>query len=65
MSYEDIIEAQAKRDAKDATVVKGKRGWKRKSSVLVAPAKRARKSELEVAREEIKAGGLENYCSVL
>ena len=66
MSYEDIVEAQAKRNAKEAAVVKGKRGRKRKNSIsVVAPAKRACKSELEVAREEIKAGGLENYCSVL
>jgi len=32
ISYEDIGEAQAKRDAKEATVVKGKRGPKRESS---------------------------------
>jgi hypothetical protein len=32
MSYEDIVEAQAKRNAKEAAVVKGKRGRKRKSS---------------------------------
>jgi hypothetical protein len=66
MSYEDIVKAQAKRDAKEAAVVKGKRGRKRKSSVSVAaPAKRPRKSELEVAMEEIKTDGLEKYCSVL
>jgi len=32
MSYKDILEAQVKRDAKEAIPVKGKRGPKRKSS---------------------------------
>jgi hypothetical protein len=49
MSYEDIVEAQAKRDAKEAAVVKGKPDRKRKCSAPVAAqAKRARKSEMEV-----------------
>jgi hypothetical protein len=30
MSYKDIIEAQTKRDAKEASVTKGKPGQKRK-----------------------------------
>ena len=60
-----MVEAQAKRDAKEV-VVKGKRGPKRKSSTpLEAEAKRTRKSEVEVAEDEIKALGLGNYCSVL
>ncbi len=66
MSYEDIVEAQVKRDAKEAVVVKGKRGRKRKAS---APeqrqAKRTRKSEIEVVEEQIEAEGMGNYCSVL
>jgi hypothetical protein len=62
MSYEDIV----KRKAKEAAVVKGKRGQKRKSSApVLKEAKRARMSEVEVAKEEIKAMGLENHCSVL
>jgi sRNA-binding protein len=66
MSYEDIVEAQAKRDAKEAAVVKGKPGRKRKCSAPVAAqAKRARKSEMEVAVNEIEALGLGNHCSVL
>ena len=41
MSYEDILEAQAKLDAKKASVVKGKPGRKRKGSAVVqAQAKR-------------------------
>jgi hypothetical protein len=59
MSYEDIVEAQAKRDAKEAAVVKGKPGRKRKCfAPVAAQAKRARKSEIE-------ALGLGNHCSVL
>ena len=50
MSYEDIVEAQTKRDAKEAVPVKGKRGPKRKSSApVLAEAKSTRKSEVEVA----------------
>ena len=66
MSYEDIIEAQAKRDAKEAVPAKGIRGRKRKSSApVVVEAKRARTNEVEVAEGEIEALGLGNYCSVL
>jgi hypothetical protein len=66
MSYEDIVEAQAKREAKEAAVVKGKRGRKRKcSEPVVARATRTRKSEIEVAKDEIEALGLGNHCSVL
>jgi hypothetical protein len=66
MSYEDIVEAQAKRDAKEASVVKGERGPKRKSSApTLAEAKRTQKREAEVAKEEIKVLGLGNHCSVL
>jgi hypothetical protein len=66
MSYEDIVEAQAKRDAKEAAVAKGKRGRKRKATTPEqTQAKRTRKSELEVAEAEIEAEGMGNYCSVL
>jgi hypothetical protein len=66
ISYEDIAEAQAKRDAKEAAVAKGKPGRKRKSSTLAeAPAKKSRKSEVEVAEAEIEAQGLVEYCTVL
>jgi hypothetical protein len=66
MNYEDIIEAKAKRDAKEAAVAKGKPGRKRKASAQVkGPAKRARKSELEVAEEEIAALEFGSHCFVL
>jgi hypothetical protein len=70
MSYEDIVEAQGKRAvkeaAKEAAGATGKRGRKRKSPAPVAAkAKKARRSEVEVAEDEIEAGGMGNYCSVL
>ncbi|XTI93263.1 hypothetical protein V2W45_1347754 [Cenococcum geophilum] len=70
MSYEDIIEAQAKRAAKEAAkeaaVVKGRRGRKRKSPAPAgAKTKKAWRSEAEVAEDEIAAAGMENHCSVL
>jgi hypothetical protein len=66
MSYEDIVEAQAKRDAKEALMVKGKCGQKRKGSApMVVGANRKWKTEVEVAEGEIEAQGLRKYCSVL
>jgi hypothetical protein len=66
MSYNDIIEARAKRDAKEATVVKGRRGPKRKSSTpMLTEPKKTWKSEVEFAEDEIKALGLGDYRSVL
>ncbi|KAH7065083.1 hypothetical protein B0J12DRAFT_693463 [Macrophomina phaseolina] len=66
MSYAEIVEAQAKRDAKEATARNGKRGRKRKGSApMLVEAKRTRRSEVEVAEDEIKAMGLGDYCSIL
>jgi hypothetical protein len=66
ISYEDIVEAQAKRDAKEAAVVKGKRGRKRKATAPEqTQAKRTRKNEMEVAEGIIEAEGMGSYCSVL
>jgi hypothetical protein len=66
MSYGDIVEAQAKRDVKEATAQNGKRGAKRKGrQPPQEPAKRIRKSEVEVAKGEIEAMGLGSYCTVL
>ena len=70
MSYEDIVEAQGKRAAKEAAketaAASGKRGRKRKSPTPVGTkVKKARRSEAEVAEDEIAAGGMEDYCSVL
>lgn len=70
MSYEDIVEAKVKRSAKEAekeaAAATGKRGRKRKSPALVAQkAKKARRSEAEVAEDKIVAGGMGNYYSIL
>ena len=65
MSYEDIVEAKLKRDAKDAPVVKGKPGRKRKSPAPVAAhAKRKRRSEVEIAEQRDTSRGVGDYCSV-
>jgi hypothetical protein len=66
ITYEDIEMAKADRDVKEANVVKGKRGPKRKGCApVLAKAKRTRKSEVKAAENEIKAMGLESHCSVL
>lgn len=70
MSYEDIVEAQGKRAAKEAAKeaaeATGKRGRKRRSLASVAAkTKKARRGEVGVAKDEIGAGGMGNYCSVL
>jgi hypothetical protein len=68
LSYEDIVEAQQKRDLKDAETVafRGRRISRRKGS---APSKiigkRTRSHEREEAIDEIRALGMEEYCSVL
>ena len=59
MSYEDLEEARAKRDAKEAATSIGKRGRKRKSppaqGAVARKSKKGRRSELEVAEDEIAA----------
>jgi hypothetical protein len=68
MSYKDIVKAQLKRDVKDAlpVPVKGKHGRKQKNPVpVVAAVKRTRKTEVEVAENEIEVMGLGSYCAVL
>ncbi|KAF2190317.1 hypothetical protein K469DRAFT_760038, partial [Zopfia rhizophila CBS 207.26] len=62
MSYEDIKGERANRAAKEAAAVSKKRGRKLRGSTL-AKAKKARRSEVEVAEDEIAAGGMGNYYS--
>lgn len=65
MSYDDIIEAQRKRNVKEATTAGAKtRGCKRRN-IATGGNKRALVDQLEDGRREIKALGLEEYCSVL
>ena len=68
LSYEDIVEAQQKRDMKDAetVIVRGRRISKRNGSVpSKIIGKRTRSHEREEAMDEIRASGMEEYCSVL
>jgi len=69
MSYGDLAEAREKRTAKEASASKRKGGRKRKCSLTqgtgARTTKKARRSEIEVAEEEIVAAGMENHCSVL
>jgi len=68
LSYEDIIEAQQKRDMKEAEAAAARgrqtsnRNRKAPSQVL---GKRSRSNEREEAIAEIRASGMEKYCSVL
>jgi hypothetical protein len=66
MSYEDIIEAQQKRDMKDAetVAVRGRRTVHNGAPSKII-GKRTRSREREVAIDEIRASGMEEYCSVL
>ena len=53
ISNDDIVEAQVKRDAKEAVTAKGKQGGKHiNSATVVAEVKRRRKGEVEVAKKK-------------
>lgn len=58
MSYEDIEKERANRAAKDAAGASKKRGRKRKGTVppVEAKAKKARRSEVEAAEDNIAVG---------
>jgi hypothetical protein len=64
MSYDDIVEAQAKRDRREAK----KQGAKCSRGVQSSKTNKRERSladEAEDAKHDIKALGLEDYCSVL
>jgi hypothetical protein len=63
MTYEDIVRAEQKRAAKEVDAPGAKRGGRRAQKP--GEAKRSRVDELELGKREIKALGLEEYCSVL
>ncbi len=65
MTYDDIIEAQKKRDVKEATTAGAKTPGRKRQTLATGGVKRARVEELENGRLEIEALGLEEYCSVL
>jgi hypothetical protein len=64
MTYDDIVKAEQKRAAKVGATV-GKRGRGRPKSSKPGEGKGSCADELEIGNREIKALGLEEYCSVL
>ena len=62
MTYEDIVRAEQKRAAKMGAAG-AKRGGRRAQKL--AEGKRSRVDVLKLSKPEIKAAGLEEYCSVL
>jgi hypothetical protein len=67
MRYEDIVEAEKKREmTKSAAAGNAARPKKRKATAADSNAsKKSRRNELEDARHEIDGSGLEAYCSVM
>jgi hypothetical protein len=65
MTYDDIVEAQRKRDVKAAITPGAKRGSRKQQNPKTDERKRSHAEELEHGRREIKALGLKKYCSVL
>ena len=64
MTYDDIVEAEQKRAAKvGASGLKRGRG--RPKSSKPGGEKKSCADEMEIGNREIKALGLEEYCSVL
>jgi hypothetical protein len=61
MSYEDIVEAQRKRDVKDASRIRQCKD----SASMQGQQVNSRSVELRMAEEEIKSLGLARCCSVL
>jgi hypothetical protein len=64
MTYDDIVEAEQKRAAK-VGAAGAKQGRGRPKSSKPGERKRVSADELEIGNREIKALGLEEYCSVL
>lgn len=67
MSYEDIVEAQKKRDEKEARIA-AQVSRKRQGPVkapTTSHGKSPHRVEAEVAEREIAAAGLSQYCTVL
>jgi hypothetical protein len=65
MAYDHIVEAQRKRDVKESTAAGVKKASQKRQDPPTGECKRPRLDELEYGRREIKALGLEDYCSVL
>jgi hypothetical protein len=64
MSYEDIVEAQRKREVNGANRA-GCNSKRKKPASMSTRRTRSRKEELEEGKREIEALGMGGYCSVL
>ena len=64
LTCDDIVEVEQKRAAKVGATA-GERGWGPPKSSKPGEGKRSNADELEIGNREIKALGLEKYCSVL
>ena len=65
MTYDDIVEAQQKRDAKEALPTSVNKGGRKRQIPGTGRKSRSRAEELENGSRQIEALGLERYCSVL
>jgi hypothetical protein len=65
MTYDDIVEAQRKRDVKEALTTGPKIGSRKRQNPPTGERKRSCVEGLGHGRHGIKALGLEKYCSVL
>ena len=64
ITYNNILEAEQERAAKGVTA-SAKRGQERPKHLKLGEGKGSCVDELEIGNREIKALGLEKYCSVL
>ena len=65
MIYDDIVEAQRKRDVKAAIMSGAKQESCKQQNPEADEQKESHAEELKHDRREIKALGLKKYCSVL
>jgi hypothetical protein len=67
MSYHDLMEAEEKRDAKEADrdLRRRRTGKQARSTPAPSRRKRSRSEEAEIGTREIETMGLRDYCSVL
>jgi hypothetical protein len=65
MTYDDIVEAQRKRDVKEALPTGTKKGSRKRQKYGTGDQNGSREEELEHGRREVEVLGLEEYCSVL
>lgn len=65
LSYEDIIEAQKKRDMKEAKIEAGRNRRSKRNQPVQATGRKSQAEELKEAEDEVIDSGLQEYCSVM